>query len=375
MKKILYIGHAYHNKTKSSSFIKDLLAQKYELETYDFDPYSDDMQTHFLPLEGKKYDILVCWQVMPDIIKLKEIIPFEKGVFFPMYDGVPSRKDKIWLGYSDFHIINFSKTLHNELKKLGFCSHYFQYFPKPQQVDNWGDEKSIFFWQRVTPINIKVIEKLVDKDEINHIHIHKAIDPLQEFIEPSASWNEKISYSDWFEHRNDMLLKMQESAIYVAPRVYEGIGMSFLEAMAMGRCVISPDNPTMNEYIENGKTGILYDLSNPKKLDLSDIRQIQKNALKYIEEGYKNWIKKQKDILNVIDKPVKSQVKKEKFNQYTKIKYYLFGFLPFIAIKEKSNKKYYNLFGFIPLLKIKGGENKRKIYLFNFIPLLKIKRK
>lgn len=34
--------------------------------------------------------------------------------------------------------------------------------------------------------------------------------------------------------------------------------MVFLEAMAMGKCVVAYDDATMNEYIHNGEDGILF---------------------------------------------------------------------------------------------------------------------
>ena len=34
--------------------------------------------------------------------------------------------------------------------------------------------------------------------------------------------------------------------------------MAFLEAMAMGKCVVANDDATMNEYIRDGKNGILF---------------------------------------------------------------------------------------------------------------------
>ena len=40
MKTLLYIGHAFHNKTKSSQFIQDLLATKYEITKFDFNPFA-----------------------------------------------------------------------------------------------------------------------------------------------------------------------------------------------------------------------------------------------------------------------------------------------------------------------------------------------
>lgn len=69
---------------------------------------------------------------------------------------------------------------------------------------------------------------------------------------------------------------IQKSALYFAPRKYEGIGMSFLEAMASGRCVIAPDYPTMNEYIKNGETGYLYNFKRPQKIKFDDIKNSKK---------------------------------------------------------------------------------------------------
>jgi glycosyltransferase involved in cell wall biosynthesis len=44
----------------------------------------------------------------------------------------------------------------------------------------------------------------------------------------------------------------------MAPRRYEGIGMAFLEAMAMEMCVVAENQSTANEYILSGKNVILY---------------------------------------------------------------------------------------------------------------------
>ena len=41
-KKMLFIGHAYHLKTKSSFFIIDLLKTKYDIDFFFFDSQKDD---------------------------------------------------------------------------------------------------------------------------------------------------------------------------------------------------------------------------------------------------------------------------------------------------------------------------------------------
>ncbi|MDR1121984.1 MAG: hypothetical protein LBM08_13850 [Dysgonamonadaceae bacterium] len=38
----MYIRHAFHSKTKSNDFLLDILKEKYDIELFDFDTYSDD---------------------------------------------------------------------------------------------------------------------------------------------------------------------------------------------------------------------------------------------------------------------------------------------------------------------------------------------
>lgn len=121
------------------------------------------------------------------------------------------------------------------------------------------------------------------------LHVHKALDPQQSFIVPEKQYARKTEYSDWYEHKEDMMNDIAGCAFYVAPREKEGIGMSFLEAMAMGRAVIAPNQATMNEYIKDGENGYLYDLGNPEPLMLKDVRKVQKNCRNYIKTGYARW--------------------------------------------------------------------------------------
>ena len=70
--------------------------------------------------------------------------------------------------------------------------------------------------------------------------------------------------------------------------------------MAMGKAVIAVDNPTMNEYINDGENGYLFDLKRPKEIDLSNIKEVQKNSYEFMEEGYKEWEKNKKRIIDFI---------------------------------------------------------------------------
>ena len=207
MKKLLYIGHSYHYKTKSTSFLKELLREEYEVEEFGYDPYLDTSSA-YQKLNKKEFDIVVCFQIMPSLTELKKYVKFKTNIFFPMYDGVPDRKNPIWNEYEDSLIINFSKTLHNELYALGFNSKYIQYFPKPMENINFGNEKSVFFWNRTEKININTVHNVLKLSNIEHIHIHKDLDPGNNSIELNEPWDVTFSESSWFDDKKDLINKI-----------------------------------------------------------------------------------------------------------------------------------------------------------------------
>ena len=301
MKRMLFIDHAFHAHTKSAEFIKDLFIKEYTIDLIYLDPENMYDPKAFEFVAKMYYDTVVIWQLMPSLNWLKNYVSWNKISFFPMYDGIPSLTDPIWKEYRNTKIISFSRTLQKALRNRGFDANYIQYFPKPKKVKDWGKTDSVFYWQRVHTLPV---QKVVDaiQNSISKIHIHTSLDPHHSMIDIIT--DKRITHSTWFENKEEMYSKILESAIYIAPRLSEGIGMSFLEAMSMGRCVIAPNQPTMNEYIQSGKTGFLYDLKDISKLKIGNINKIQKNTLKYVQRGYKSWNKKKKKILKWIKSPV-----------------------------------------------------------------------
>jgi len=187
-------------------------------------------------------------------------------------------------------VINFTKIGHKRCTEFGGTSLSVCFFIKPEEFIP-GDKGKVFFWQRVTEINIRnAVEVLPDDKELS-IHLHRVIDPYYSFVTPRADLEKKynITYSDWFENKSEMIGLMKQAGIYIAPRKAEGIGMSFLEAIAMGKAVIAHDASTMNEYIENGINGYLVDFDKPEPVDLSDIEWVQKNAYEGARLGYARW--------------------------------------------------------------------------------------
>ena len=299
MKQLLYIGHEYHLKTKSTQFLFRIFEKEYEITFLSVDPHLGTDEVDVSSVSGRHFDLLVCLQVMPSINRIRKSVTFDHAAFFPMADyyyGARPVYCPIWKEYGDFHIICFSRKVYDEVRMAGYDAKYLQYFPEPpSEIGDLGNPKGIFFWQRVTDINPWVTRTLLDKFPYDELHMHYAVDPGMRRIEVPDDVKSRcrVTTTSWFEKKEDMLKCMLSKAIYIAPRDIEGIGMSFLEAMANGRCVLAEDNTTMNEYIVHGKTGFLYHRGEslaPLPISCAeDIVTIQKNVIVYMRKGWKRW--------------------------------------------------------------------------------------
>lgn len=219
-----------------------------------------------------------------------------------MYDHGYTNYDYLfWKHIKKCKVINFSSTLHKKLIGMGLHSMYLQYFP-PTPEFTPGKVSHLFFWQRRTNINIHIIDKIIN-GQIKNLFIHKALDPHNYFIPASDEQKQKynIVISDWFENKSDLETLINACGIYIAPRLAEGIGISYLEAMSLGKLIIAHDAPAMNEYIHNGINGILADFTEPSEIIIENIEQMQSNAYEYCKKGREQWLKNRKEIINFIE--------------------------------------------------------------------------
>lgn len=327
--KIIFIAHSYHKKTHSYDFIVDYLKEFYDVELLFDEKWETGKEIDWASL-NEDYKAVVIFQMFPETQEDFEKITNKNIVYLPMYDQVEKWNFRCWHACKNIKIVSFSSTLHKKLKKFGFNSIYVQYFIEPKEFSP-GKEDEVFFWQRHTKININTLKKIFKNSDVK-IHIHKAIDPGQNFVQPTKEDETKfkITYSEWFDTKAQMQDFIKSKGIYVAPRYLEGIGMSFLEAMAAGKLVIANNKPTMNEYIKNGKTGILCNFRFPRALEIKDIKEIQQNTYNYAKEGYEKWLVERANIIDLINQP----------NEETKLCFFTRLFLPFLLIDRKKIIKF-----------------------------------
>lgn len=293
------IDHSYHKKTNSTQFLFVLLKKYFDVDIYYDDSWQGKSKVDLKQID-EKYDSVIFLQVLYSLEDLDKI--HTSNIYYiPMFDQIGYDGPKNMREYKDkIKVISFSKHLHKQFIRYGFKSICVQYFPKPV-VSPPGDDRSIFFWQRTAEIDLKVIEKLFPPDF--HLHLHQALDPNIKLTSKQASTNKlNVTTSQWFENEKSMFDILNRSLFYVAPRSAEGIGMSFLQAMANGRIVVAVNRPTMNEYIKDGVNGFLFDLADPRPLNFDNLSKVKINTKRLLVQGYKKWKKERIDIVKYIIK-------------------------------------------------------------------------
>ncbi len=296
--KIAFLGRVPHEKTKSDQFFLELLRSFGDVTVF----RREAMPTKQLVKEVNELcpDIVIFYQLPPSPSRHLWPLKCKEFVWVPMWDGFQRLNWRKKIGYRLFHlrVISFCKQIHDYLNTQGIPSLSVQYFPKPK----WGLERinekrsyTIFLWQRDERINIESIMKMIGVEYIDKI-IYKGDVPPSD----SSSYPFEIEHlSDWLD-RETYLDKVKEADFYIAPRFQEGIGFSFLEAMGLGKVVIGYDDATMNEYIQDGKTGLLFDAQFSLRSYLHKPQDMKESILNYCQDGYEQWLKSKQDIQEFI---------------------------------------------------------------------------
>lgn len=312
-KSCIYIDQKFHSKTGSTDFLIAILEKKFEVNRYFLNGFSPQ---ELEPLRLLDADLFVVFQY--DFLSTLLLSLGKHVLVVPMYDGTGEIFDEHWLLQAGALILNFSRVLNNKHQVLGLNSVYVQAFPKPvvsSQVLQRPYAPRFFLWERRPQAGLSArwlleqIKKTRTPPEL--VHLHLAPDPGQTssitvgsaktIFDPIA-----VTETTWFPTRTDMTAAMRTCNVYIAPRPAEGIGWSFLEAMALGMLVVSRSAPTMNEYISNWETGVLIDDAIPD-LDATSIRRVGNSAADYISDGFRLWERSHDDLLDRVCEYVSSQ--------------------------------------------------------------------
>lgn len=333
--KTVFIALGFHlQNTKSSFFFIDILKKNIK------DLYIVSENDAWYEIPKLKPENIIIWQA---IFTPEEIDSWKAKTvtIIPMYDACPHTLD-FWNKYKKYKIFCFSKTLYDLLKKNNFNTFYCQYYIEPFYNVKIKQKKSykVFFWERSSFINWKLVSKLLKGINIENIHYHYSTNIKEKNVNsPTEEEINKynIEFSDWFDTQDEYKEILKKTDIYIAPREQEGIGLSFIEAMSYGCLVIAFDHPTMNEYIKNEINGILFK-DDKTSIDISDeiITKMRIKSYEDVTTGYDAWKKNIPNILDFINFVIPDYNPKRSYNIY--IYKRLYAILRLIYHKFKDKK-------------------------------------
>jgi len=304
-------GHPYHTVTQSSNFIFDHFS---DLNTVLITCDSDE-RAHLVyssPTFQQGCYMELGWQTIHIYPHFNSSVP-HKRVLFPMFDGSNHRLSEAFPRTASY--VCFSHAIHDRIEKLGLDSTWVRYFPddvpsrmtidgsvartERRQAD--GGLKA-YFWQRTSQITLCSAISICCQLGCTELIVNTHHDPGEvglDLVSEGVVNGVRIRTHGWLERRSDAYSLIDDCDVYIAPRRCEGIGLSFLEAMSRGLCVVAFDAPTMNEYIEDGINGLLYsDIRNPQLRCNIDIAALRRRVAADSVLMAADWRKQFDDILH-----------------------------------------------------------------------------
>ena len=205
---------------------------------------------------------IVFWGMRPNLKLLEN--SKHNITWVPMYDSLVWNTRAWWKKIpKNLKIIAYSKKIADLSERCGLKTLTVKFYFDPKnfkQVD-WEKGNKIFYWNRSGLLTKEQIERLCLQLNAKTIVFRDRLDFYAHYsqsITLGESINETrvVHMEPSIDHKNYIEL-LSRCNIFVVPRIFEGIGLTFLEAMASGMLILSPNNPTMNEYISHKKNGIL----------------------------------------------------------------------------------------------------------------------
>ncbi len=285
----VFICLDFHEKTRSTDFFLTDLLSDFVVDRFSIETATPDILVEIVE-RGYKY--AVCWQT-------EYLAPFLlshglKVICVPMWDAVVTLPNIYWLGLREARFVAFSMPLYHRLTELGLQVRYAQYFPDPWQwpAATFGGETRALFWCRRPRENLdwrfaaRLVGKLADT-----LHVHDAPDHSADcngIIKPEDF---SITVSRWDQNATAYIAALEQSNLYIAPRHTEGIGMSFLEALGRGMCVIGPETSTFTDYVIDGWNGCVVNYHAPRNLGDLQPKRMGERARLVVGYGRDRWLK------------------------------------------------------------------------------------
>lgn len=330
---LAFVDHSFHKKTHSADFLRDFFRDYFDITDYWDERWCGGAAVSSYLLNQHEY--VFYFQVINDFSELKKVK--SKIIWAPMYDGLPPG-NFFWkvVGALGIKLICFSAPVFSKAYENNIPNIRVKYYRESilsEKLLFGGLKKkiSIFFWYR-GGIRFSDWKKLFNPSDIERVVYLSIPDPNH--VKENISKEDIVKYkidviSTSFLPHEEYLRFISECDIFIAPRKKEGIGMSFLEALAMGKGLVGYNDGTMNEYIKHGVNGYIFDERTFYTINISDIQSILKKSTEDAIEGYRLWEGQKKEMLAFIFSNSRQVASREVVNMYILLNcinrfYYLF---------------------------------------------------
>lgn len=312
MAHIAYVDHSYHKTTKSTMFLPEILARRgHDVEIFWDEAWRGGTPVHWESVAGHEVVVMFQSYCPHDGRRFRSLHP--NVVYIPMFDQFGFSQSwthdlsPFWEAFKGSKVLSFSTSVHTLANGFGIASHLAHYYPEARPVPPTIDGLRGFFWlRRENELGWSVVRRLLGAARFDTFHLHVVGDPGFPPVQlppddDLQTYN--VTMSNWFDRRSDFEEVASRANIYFAPRLAEGIGQTFLEAMARGQCVVAADRSTMNEYIVHGVNGLLFEPRSPAPLDFSEISRLGREARRGIIAGRTRWEEAEEALVDFILTP------------------------------------------------------------------------
>jgi len=206
---------------------------------------------------------LVFCQVQPPPEILAE--PRARIVWLPMWDDARHYSPGWWrtLPRDRVRVAAFARPVAQAAARAGLPMLPLRFHKNPAEFPeaNWRNGRVLFYWNRTGLATREFLERLCEELRVDHLIFRAATDPDfagGAYELPGHLRHAQVTNLSPFLPKSDYGALLRQANLYLAPRLYEGVGLTFLEAMCSGCAVLAHDTPTMNEYIAHGRNGWLF---------------------------------------------------------------------------------------------------------------------
>ena len=215
-------------------------------------------------------------------------------IWLPMFDQAVNYPQSWWdsLPKDNLKIVSFSDAISARARLAGIKIISLKFFYNPESLlkASWSSGINVYYWNRRGLYSKKFIEKFCNVVNASKLYFMSEMDPGSDinlyYTLPNKIYETEVINMD-FTNRSEHLNRMSHINVMIAPRVFEGIGMTFIESLTRGCAVFSCNQPTMNEYIIHKNNGYLF--SNRKTGVIDRLLGKQSNPYKAIRESDQDW--------------------------------------------------------------------------------------